>query len=103
MKHRSSLLQNPQKAALAWARYRRVMAWMMAVTVLLVIGMIVHLWRGNGLISVHFYIAAALGLGLSMLLASALMGLAFLSSSSGHDDAVGSAQTGEDAITPPEA
>jgi hypothetical protein len=35
---------------------------------------------------VHMLIATALGVGLSVLLAAALMGLIFMSSSSGHDE-----------------
>jgi hypothetical protein len=42
----------------------------------------------NGMVSVHFFIATALGIGLMMLLTSALMGLVFLSSGTGHDEAV---------------
>ncbi len=38
--------------------------------------------------SVHFYIAVALGIGFSMLLTSALMGLVFLSNGTGHDAAI---------------
>ena len=40
------------------------------------------------MISVHFYIATALGIGLAMLLMSALMGLVFLSAGTGHDESV---------------
>ena len=40
------------------------------------------------MVSVHFYIATALGIGFTMLLASALMGLAFLSSGTGHDESI---------------
>jgi hypothetical protein len=47
------------------------------------------LYKEVGLVSVHFYIATALGISAAMLLMSALMGLVFLSSSSGHDDAPG--------------
>lgn len=39
--------------------------------------------------SIHFYIAVALGIGLTMMLGGALMGLAFLSSGTGHDDSIG--------------
>lgn len=83
--HRPSF-ETPEKAALAWARFRRIMRWMMTITVGLVISSLYLLYRGNGLVSVHFYIAVALGLAFTMLLASGLMGLAFLSSASGHDD-----------------
>lgn len=85
---RRSPLDDPARAAHAWARYRRIMGWMMAVTVGLVAGSAILLYRSNGMVSVHFYIAAALGVGFTMLLASALMGLVFLSSGSGHDEAV---------------
>jgi len=49
-----------------------------AIAVLLVV-------RGDPGVHVHMMIATALGVGLSVLLGSALMTLAFLSSSSGHD------------------
>ena len=83
-----SPLDDPAKAAHAWARYRRIMRYMMTVTVALVIASVILLYRSNGMVSVHFYIAAAAGIGFTMLLASALMGLAFLSSGTGHDESV---------------
>lgn len=84
-----SPLDDPRIAAYAWARYRRLMRWMMLVTVTMVIGAFVALYRSNnGVISVHFYIATALGIGFAMLLMSALMGLVFLSSGTGHDEAI---------------
>ena len=83
-----SPLDDPEKAAHAWARYRRIMTYMLTVTVALVIASVILLYRSNGMVSVHFYIAAALGIGFTMLLASALMGLAFLSSGTGHDESV---------------
>lgn len=66
----------------------RLMRWMMLITVTMVIGAMVALYRTNGLVSVHFYIATALGIGFAMLLMSALMGLVFLSSGTGHDEAI---------------
>lgn len=83
-----SPLDDPAKAAHAWARYRRIMGWMMTLTVGLVIAAVVILYRSNGMVSIHFYIATALGVGFTMLLASALMGLVFLSSGTGHDESV---------------
>lgn len=83
-----SPLDDPRVAQFAWARYRRMMRWMMLATVTMVIGAVVALYRGNGAISPHFYIATALGIGATMLLMSALMGLVFLSSGTGHDDAI---------------
>jgi NAD/NADP transhydrogenase beta subunit len=43
--------------------------------------------RGDPTVHVHMLIATALGVGLTVLLGTALMSLVFLSSSSGHDDA----------------
>ncbi|MCB2047180.1 MAG: hypothetical protein KDE32_03025 [Novosphingobium sp.] len=83
-----SPLDDPETAAFAWARFRRLMRWMMLVTITMVIGSMVVLYRSNGLVSVHFYIATALGIGFAMLLMSALMGLVFLSAGTGHDDAI---------------
>lgn len=61
---------------------------MMIATVLVVIFALAALYWKNGLVSVHFYIATAVGIGFTMLLGSALMGLVFLSSGTGHDEAV---------------
>lgn len=83
-----SPLDDPHVAAHAWSRFRRIMRWMMLITVTLVIGSVVALYRENGFVSVHFFIATALGVGLTMLLASGLMGLIFLSSGTGHDNSI---------------
>ncbi len=82
-----SPLDNPEAAQFAWARYRRLMRFMFAITVGAVAVSFVLLYRANGLVSIHLYIATAIGVGLSMLLMSALMGLVFLSSGTGHDEA----------------
>ena len=83
-----SPLDDPRNAAFAWARYRRLMRWMMLITLTMVIGAMVMLYRSNGWVSVHFYIATALGISFAMLLMSALMGLVFLSHGTGHDEAI---------------
>ncbi len=83
-----SPLDDPDTAAYAWARYRRLMRWMMLVTATMVIGAVVMLYRSNGYVSPHFFIATALGIGFAMLLMSALMGLVFLSAGTGHDDSI---------------
>lgn len=83
-----SPLDDPEVAAFAWARFRRLMRLMLVVTITMVVGAMVVLYRHNGLVSIHFYIATALGIGFAMLLMSALMGLVFLSSGTGHDDAI---------------
>ncbi|MBW8755034.1 MAG: hypothetical protein JF595_12960 [Sphingomonadales bacterium] len=83
-----SPLDDPATAAFAWARFRRLMWLMLGVTITMVIGACLFLYRENGFVSVHFYIATALGIGFMMLLMSALMGLVFLSHGTGHDDAI---------------
>ena len=83
-----SPLDDPRLAAFAWARYMRLMKWMMAITTVTIIVAVVLLYRSNGMVSIHFYIATGLGIGFAMLLMSALMGLVFLSSGTGHDDAI---------------
>lgn len=85
---RRSPFDDPEQAAHAWARFLRIMRWMMLLTVTMVVGAVVALYRSNGMVSIHFYIATALGIGFTMLLASALMGLVFMSSGTGHDECI---------------
>lgn len=85
---RHSPLDDPQIAAHAWARFKRLMRWMFGVTILVVMVFMVMLWTRDEPISIHFYIATALGVGFATMLMSALMGLVFLSSGTGHDESV---------------
>lgn len=93
---RPSPLDDPQKAAFAWARYRRIMRFMLGATIAVVILALAVLYAQNDTVSVHFYIAIALGIGFTMLLASALMGLVFLSHGTGHDASVDNNLPGHD-------
>ncbi len=83
-----SPLDDPRNAAFAWARYKRLMRFMFGATVAVVAIAMALLYKQVGLVSVHFFIATGLGIGFSMLLMSALMGLVFLSSGTGHDESV---------------
>ena len=83
-----SPLEDPNKAAHAWAHYKRLMRFMAAVTAIVVIGVLLLLYQQYGMVSIHIYIATGLGIGATMLLMSALMGLVFLSNGTGHDEAV---------------
>ena len=83
-----SPLDDPRLAAFAWARFRRLMWLMAGVTLTLVVVAMALLYHLDGFVSIHFYIATALGISAAMLLMSVLMGLVFLSSGTGHDDAV---------------
>lgn len=85
---RKSPLDDPVNAAYAWARYRQIMKLLLLATAVTVAIAMVLLFAYNGMVSVHFYIAVALGISLTMLLGGALMGLAFLSNGTGHDESV---------------
>ncbi len=85
---RSSPLDDPDYAQFAWGRYFRLLRWMGLVTLAVMAGAAWYLYAAVGLVSIHLYIAAMLGIGFTMMLMSALMGLVFLSSGTGHDEAV---------------
>lgn len=61
---------------------------MLLVTIGTVALAIALLYDAQSPASVHYYIAVALGIGFTMLLTSALMGLIFLSNGTGHDDSI---------------
>ena len=67
-------------------RFRRIMKWMALFSITVAAIAVLLVVRGQDGVHVHMMIATALGAGLSVLLAGALMSLAFLSASSGHDD-----------------
>ena len=85
---RKSPLDDPQTAAFAWARYKRIMRYMALVTAAVVALALFFLHDPESEASIHYYIAIALGIGATMLLAAALMGLVFLSAGTGHDDSI---------------
>jgi uncharacterized membrane protein len=69
---------DPAAAAYAWARYRRVMRWMLAVIVML-IGVALRLvWRHGAYPSIRLYVLVALGVATAMLIGSGFVGLAML-------------------------
>lgn len=84
-----SPLDNRDTAQIAWARYRRLMRGMTLVSlgaVIIALGWLRYT-MGEAL-TLHMMIATAAGVGLSVLLGAALMGLVFLSSGSGHDESI---------------
>lgn len=85
---KKSPLDDPENAAHAWARYRQIMRILLSVTIATVLIAMGLLYAYNGAISVHFYIAVALGISFTMLLGGGLMGLVFLSNGTGHDESV---------------
>ena len=75
------------RAAAAWARYKAMMRWMALAAFVAVLLALIYLKSSGEPVPIHMLIATIAGVGLSVLLGTALMGLVFLSNSSGHDDA----------------
>lgn len=85
---RPSRLDDPEYAAFAWARYRRLMLWMFGFTLVVTAIALGLFWWTYGMLSIHFFIAIAAAIIGATMLTAALMGLIFLSSGTGHDEAV---------------
>ena len=83
-----SPLEEPDNAAFAWARYKRLMRMMGLVTLAVIVLVLGYLYVTDAALSIHVSIATALGVGATMMLTAALMGLVFLSSGTGHDESV---------------
>ena len=84
-----SPLDNRDTSNVAWARYRRLMRGMTIVSAAAVVLALawLHFTLPHGL-TIHMIVATAAGVGLSVMLGAALMGLVFLSSGSGHDESI---------------
>ncbi|MBX3594924.1 hypothetical protein [Sphingomonas sp.] len=78
-------LDDPDYARLAWRRYRRMFGIAALAALASSVAAVIGLYVSVGAFQLHASIAMAIGIGLSVLLAGALMGLIFLSSGSGHD------------------
>ena len=77
---------DPERAAEAWRRYRALMSWMALAAFATVLLSLLYLWLTTGPIPLHMAIATTLGVGLSVIVGTGLMGLVFLSNRSGHDE-----------------
>ncbi len=75
-----------ERAALAWARYKRMMKWM-ALAAAVTAGLsLLYLWQSGAAMPLRLVVATFVGIGLTVLVGTGLMGLIFLSSRSGHDE-----------------
>ena len=81
-------LDDADYAAFAWARFRRVLAWMTAAAAAGAAGGWWWIDTDYGPLNWVATLALLGGVFCTILMAGALMGLAFLSSGSGHDEAV---------------
>ena len=75
-----------ERAAVAWARYKRMMKWMVAVAVVTVGLSLLYLKQSGAPMPLHMVVATVAGVGLTILVGTGLMGLVFLSHRSGHDE-----------------
>ncbi|HEY0013623.1 MAG TPA: hypothetical protein VGB79_12325 [Allosphingosinicella sp.] len=76
-----------ERTAAAWARYKAMMRWMVIAAFVSVLLALLYLKSTGGPVPIHMVIATVAGVGLSVLLGTALMGLVFVSNNSGHDEA----------------
>jgi hypothetical protein len=76
-----------ERAHRAWLRYKRVMKWMALAALLAVLAALLYLKLTGTPMPIAVVIATSAGVGLSVLLGTALMSLVFLSDSGGHDEA----------------
>lgn len=81
-------LDDPDYARFAWGRFRGLMAWMiLAAAVCVAVVIAVMAWL-QGPLHLVTMLAIIGGVGGSVMMAAALMGLVFLSSGTGHDEDV---------------
>jgi hypothetical protein len=88
MNIRKSALEDPDYAAFAWGRYKRLMWWMVLASLIATLLGLGGLYVLLEDVPIPMLIATAAGVFFSVLLAAALMGLVFLSSGTGHDDVI---------------
>ncbi len=92
---RASPLDDADYARFAWRRYRRILAGMALLGVVLVVAALEWLGVARGEVPLHMAIAVSAGVFGTMFLTAVLMGLVFLSSGTGHDDGVEDPFAGE--------
>lgn len=73
-------------AAIAWTRYRKFMGRMVLLALAVALLSVAWLATGGEPLRLHMVIATILGVGLTVLVGTGLMGLVFLSSRTGHDE-----------------
>ena len=71
----------------AWLHFRKVMRWMLLVSVAAALLALAYLRATGTPMKLHLVIATLLGVFLTVLLGTGLMGLVFVSNAGGHDDA----------------
>jgi hypothetical protein len=75
-----------ERAAVAWARYKRMMRWMVLLAAATAGLSLLWLKQSGAPLPLHLVVATIAGVGLTILVGTGLMGLIFLSNRTGHDD-----------------
>ncbi|HEX8620730.1 MAG TPA: hypothetical protein VF718_02050 [Allosphingosinicella sp.] len=75
-----------EASAQAWARYRSMMKWMALASAVAAALAVAYLKATSDAMPWQMVLATIAGVGLSVLLGTALMGLVFLSDRSGYDE-----------------
>lgn len=73
----------------AKASFRRMMIWIVALAVLLMVGSVWYLTLGDDPVSPHMIAAAIIGVLLTVFIGGGLMATVFFSSNSGLDETAG--------------
>jgi hypothetical protein len=76
----------PEASALAWSRYKNMMKWMALAAAIASALAVAYLKATSDAMPWQMVLATIAGVGLSVLLGTALMGLVFLSDRTGHDE-----------------
>jgi hypothetical protein len=83
-----SALDDPAYASFAWARFRKLMSWMFGVSIIAALAILAYIRYTVADVPILIMVMIFVGMMVTLLLMAALMGLVFLSSGSGHDEAV---------------
>jgi len=75
-----------EASELAWSRYKRMMKWMALAAAIAAALAVAWLEATSDAMPWQMVLATIAGVGLSVLLGTALMGLVFLSDRTGYDD-----------------
>lgn len=76
----------PSPSATLKRRFWRIVRLCAVLSLVIAVIAAILVSRGDPTLHIHMLVATALGVGLTVLLGTSLMSLAFLSASSGHDE-----------------
>lgn len=79
--------QNPSPRRSTIRRFWRIFRLLALLSTVIATIAVLLVARGDSAVHIHMLIATGVGIGITVLLGTGLMTLAFLSSSSGHDEA----------------